>query len=152
MSYCRFGEADIYLYESIYGGFECCMCSLSEGDTWSTIMKTRMEVLFHVRQHRAIDDYVPDEVDFRLLQEIKAENPDKSMTDLSDLYEKSRLELLENLDLFDSSSDVSVITSYIINKAVKHLRDKAEESAKSSRDFGRGYMHAVRELESFLKP
>ena len=29
MSYCRFGEADIYLFLHVGGGIECCMCSLA---------------------------------------------------------------------------------------------------------------------------
>jgi len=30
MSYCRFSSGDVYLYPSIYGGIECCGCSLAE--------------------------------------------------------------------------------------------------------------------------
>lgn len=150
MSYCRFSEADVYLFESTNGGFECCLCSIASETLASTIMETRMEVLFHVRQHRAVNDYVPESVDFRLLQEIKAENPDKSMSDLSDLYQIVRTELLEDFDLFDSDTDISAINKFIIERAIKYLRAKAEESATSSRDFGRGYMHAIRELESYL--
>lgn len=29
MSYCRFGEGDVYLYASVLGGLECCACWLA---------------------------------------------------------------------------------------------------------------------------
>lgn len=30
MSYCRFSDGDVYMYPNIYGGIECCSCTLAE--------------------------------------------------------------------------------------------------------------------------
>ena len=69
MSYCRFIEAEIYLYPS-KEGICCCNCSL--GGHWNDkVFKTPQEALEHVKKHREAGDYVPKYVDERLLEEAK---------------------------------------------------------------------------------
>ena len=84
MSYCRFIEADAYIYDDVRYGLMCCVCSL---------MPTRMtdpspffpdsfeindnfiagynynKMLAHVAEHRANGDYIPEDVDERLIFE-----------------------------------------------------------------------------------
>lgn len=56
MSYCRFGEADVYVFLSIQGHLECCGCSL--GDGWEFF--TTDTLLEHLKQHREAGHIVPD--------------------------------------------------------------------------------------------
>jgi hypothetical protein len=67
MSYCRFGEADAYIYESFDNNWQCCGCSLS--DNWSHA--TREAMLAHIAEHRDAGDYIPERVDERLREEIE---------------------------------------------------------------------------------
>jgi len=101
MSYCRFSEADIYLYNDCGGYINCQCCHLApkvktiftvggkflgkkikpcnkchgegcdecmmRGDTH---LNTSTEALEHVKLHRVNGDYIPEDVDKRLLQEI----------------------------------------------------------------------------------
>jgi hypothetical protein len=70
MSYCRFVEADVYIFGTFKNKFECCACSLSEELFESFISDTEEEMLEHIKAHRKKGNYVPDYVDDRLLQEI----------------------------------------------------------------------------------
>lgn len=70
MSYCRFGEADVYIFEHVGGFFQCCACSLTEGDWESADFGTREEMLEHIAKHREAGDYVPEHVDAQLRREI----------------------------------------------------------------------------------
>ncbi len=47
MSYCRFGEADIYLFLNVGGGVECCMCSLATRQKFVVVegKPTRLKVV-----------------------------------------------------------------------------------------------------------
>lgn len=110
MSYCRFSESDIYLFESTNGGFECCACSLTTEVLESAIIETRIEAIFHVWAHRAAGDYVPEKVDFKLFEEIRDEDPDKSMSELLDMYQIVRNKLLKDFQLLPAAaeSDISV--------------------------------------------
>lgn len=86
MSYCRFGEADVYIYDDAYYGIICCACSLLDtGETkYSTVFKTEMPVIHnfvagydrqkmleHIAEHRYVHHYVPWDVDERLKEEIE---------------------------------------------------------------------------------
>jgi len=77
MSYCRFGEADAYIYYSAYDALVCMACSL---------MPTRDDELFpdtfiaetdyqkmldHISEHRNNGDYIPFSVDERLKREMQ---------------------------------------------------------------------------------
>lgn len=55
MSYCRFSDADIYVYPSM-GGFECCGCPV--GKFFST--KSAADMLRHMKAHRDAGLDVPD--------------------------------------------------------------------------------------------
>lgn len=71
MSYCRFGEADAYIYESVDGVFQCCGCSLSTAENasdWN--FPDRESMLEHIKLHRERGDYIPEHVDQRLKKEI----------------------------------------------------------------------------------
>ena len=67
MSYCRFGEADVYIISS-GADLNCILCSLCDGELFCTA--SRSEMLAHVGQHRVIGNHVPDSVDERLRREI----------------------------------------------------------------------------------
>lgn len=85
MSYCRFIEADAYIYDDVYYGLYCMACSLMP------LRKADMSIfgideeffinesfaagydydkmIAHVAEHRAKGDYIPEDVDERLIFE-----------------------------------------------------------------------------------
>jgi len=83
MSYCRFIEADAYIYDDVYYGLYCCACSLMPLRTeYSTFFKEDItmnesfvagydydKMLAHVAKHREAGDYIPEDVDERLIEE-----------------------------------------------------------------------------------
>ena len=83
MSYCRFIEADVYIYDDVYHGLYCCACSLSNVEMqYNDFFKMEMPVwdgfacgydydkmLAHVAEHRAAGHYIPEDVDERLIFE-----------------------------------------------------------------------------------
>jgi hypothetical protein len=88
MSYCRFGEADVYIFEHVGGFWQCCACSLSEpgsDEDWgaSADCATREEMLDHIAKHRVAGDYVPEHVDEQLRKEI-ADGRDVPFRDTED--------------------------------------------------------------------
>ena len=80
MSYCRFTEADAYIYDDSHYGLYCCACSLSKVEMiYNDFFKAEMpawegfvagydydKMLTHIAEHRAAGDYIPDDVDERL--------------------------------------------------------------------------------------
>ena len=80
MSYCRFTEADAYIYDDSHYGLYCCACSLSKVEMkYNELFKMEMPVydgfvagydydkmLAHIVEHRSAGDYIPDDVDERL--------------------------------------------------------------------------------------
>lgn len=58
MSYCRFGEADVYVFECCYGWLECCSCALGDNWRFDTVSAMREHLLEHQRKGH----YVPDSV------------------------------------------------------------------------------------------
>jgi hypothetical protein len=71
MSYCRFGEADAYIYEHVGGWIECCACSLASVDGLKSFKAETHEDMFrHVLHHRAAGDYIPQDVDDRLIRDM----------------------------------------------------------------------------------
>lgn len=80
MSYCRFIEADAYIYDDVYHGLYCCACSLSKVEMfYSSLFKMEMpswegfiagydydKMLAHIAEHRAAGHYIPLDVDERL--------------------------------------------------------------------------------------
>ena len=86
MSYCRFGEADVYIYDDVYHGIICCACSLlytgemeynelfkGEVPVISNFVAgyDRQKMLDHIEDHRAAGDHIPFDVDLRLRKEIE---------------------------------------------------------------------------------
>lgn len=71
MSYCRFGEADAYIFAHIAGGYECCACLLSEVDWGFVHVNTPEEMLNHIDKHRQEGHHIPLDVDERLRDEMK---------------------------------------------------------------------------------
>jgi hypothetical protein len=83
MSYCRFIEADAYIYDDVYHGLYCCACSLMPTQTkYNKFFKEDITInesfvagydydkmLSHVAKHRAVGDYIPEDVDERLIEE-----------------------------------------------------------------------------------
>lgn len=59
MSRCRFGEADIYLYDDVGGYINCCACSLTDAAFGSTHLHGVDEALAHIAAHRSAGDDVP---------------------------------------------------------------------------------------------
>lgn len=70
MSYCRFVEADAYIFEHVGGFWQCCACLLSEEDWGNVDCATRNEMLSHISLHRKAGHYIPEYVDERLKEEI----------------------------------------------------------------------------------
>lgn len=84
MSYCRFSEADVYVYTSDLG-IECCFCPLQQrewvdepshpifggyyrdvGEKIEDTFRTNAGMIEHLELHRAAGHYVPDDVFGRL--------------------------------------------------------------------------------------
>ena len=80
MSYCRFIEADAYIYDDVRYGLYCMSCSLMPLKTeYSTFFERDFTfhepfsagydydlMLEHVAAHRANGDHIPEDVDERL--------------------------------------------------------------------------------------
>jgi hypothetical protein len=83
MSYCRFIEADAYIYDDVNYGLYCCACSLMPIKTrYNNFFKREIQVngsfiagddydkmLAHVAEHRAAGDYIPEYVDEDLIKD-----------------------------------------------------------------------------------
>jgi hypothetical protein len=73
VSYCRFLEADAYIFEHVGGFWQCCDCALSTEEWGSADFNTREELLAHIDKHRQAGHYIPDNVDKRLHEEIRTQ-------------------------------------------------------------------------------
>ena len=83
MSYCRFIEADAYIYDDVYYGLYCCACSLSNVEIkYNSFFQMEIpaydgfacgydydKMLEHIAEHRAAGHYIPEDVDERLIFE-----------------------------------------------------------------------------------
>jgi hypothetical protein len=93
MSYCRFIEADAYIYDDVYHGLYCCACALmpvrkadmsiflGEEDDGEWLINEGFaagydynKMLAHVAEHRAAGHYIPEDVDERLIEERDCEH------------------------------------------------------------------------------
>ena len=76
MSYCRFYNADAYIYEHVRGFIECCACFITEPEEGEVLSfyraNTAREILAHIDEHIAVGDYIPQSA----IERIKADNPD----------------------------------------------------------------------------
>ena len=80
MSYCRFLEADIYLFWSSSGGIECCACLLGRRKKGALVpnsqfFETFKEALEHVADHRDVGHHVPLDVDARIIEDALEHGP-----------------------------------------------------------------------------
>jgi len=57
MSYARWLEGDLYLYQHVDGYFLCCRCKLEDG--WDWISEEPLDVLDHLKAHRDAGHTVP---------------------------------------------------------------------------------------------
>jgi hypothetical protein len=77
LSYCRFGEADAYIFDHAYEGLVCMGCTLmpyTDDDLMPCTFIAgydRQKMLDHIAEHRYIGDRIPFEVDERLREEMK---------------------------------------------------------------------------------
>lgn len=76
MSYCRFSDGDVYMFEHVSGGIECCGCLLQKGpeDLFGAILNfaTRSQALAHLEEHRRAGHDVPEYAIARLREELAA--------------------------------------------------------------------------------
>lgn len=91
MSYCRFLEADAYIYDDVSLGIICCSCLLlDEGEMeYSPLFKMDLpkmnhfvagydydKILDHIKDHRDNGHYIPLYVDERLKEEKECTHTD----------------------------------------------------------------------------
>lgn len=74
MSYCRFSDADVYVYLDVGGYLNCCACSLGkleDGDLFpeSFYATATDDMLAHLQLHRDAGHDVPDYAIERLREE-----------------------------------------------------------------------------------
>lgn len=74
MSYCRFIEADVYVFFSASGLLECCGCGLAvepDGEWWgsSFVAGDTETMIQHLERHREKGDFVPQEVFVEILND-----------------------------------------------------------------------------------
>lgn len=71
MSFSRFGESDVYVFEHVAGFIECCACIMADEDWVSVELSTPRAALKHLDEHEALGH------DVKLAREnIIAEYPD----------------------------------------------------------------------------
>jgi hypothetical protein len=108
MSYCRFGDADAYIYMT-YAGFDCCGCSMATriarevpytdmlGFTHEFEYEpvgpftTPRAMLDHIEQHRAQGDHIPDDVDLQIMSEYP--DSDASVVETDEEREQRLIDL-----------------------------------------------------------
>lgn len=69
MSYCRFSEADAYIYDDSYYGLLCAWCSMGIASENFVAGYNYDLMLDHIHRHREQGDYIPEHVDERLREE-----------------------------------------------------------------------------------
>lgn len=63
MSYCRFLEADVYVFMHVSGWLECCMCSLVEHQEEISFEAHDTDTMIaHLKKHVAVKHNVPQHV------------------------------------------------------------------------------------------
>jgi hypothetical protein len=151
MSYCRFGEADVYIYASVSGGIECSMCSISPEDQFSFNSPTEEGMLEHIAAHRAAGHFVPKDVDDQLLKEIAERDSGDTCEAFVPFSEREESVIFKNIGL-PIDDEIAPIPTYIttLSKAVQHLKERQQYIPETkSEDFRKGYVHALRELEFY---
>jgi hypothetical protein len=82
--YCKFGEADAYIYDDLLQGITCYMCSLQPTKEVLTGLFARgpyninndflalydyNKMIAHITEHRLSGGYIPKDVDRRLIED-----------------------------------------------------------------------------------
>jgi hypothetical protein len=62
MSYCRFLDADVYVFMNVSGWLECCACTLESGEWKSLSFYSTQEMIDHLKAHVEAGHNVPDHV------------------------------------------------------------------------------------------
>ena len=64
MSYCRFLEADVYVFMHVDGFLQCCACSITDDDDhWGSFNAfSTAEMINHLNKHKELGHDVPDRV------------------------------------------------------------------------------------------
>lgn len=70
MSYCRFSGGDVYMFDSVHGGIECCGCRLQGFDEPFPLFNSRLDAHNHLLEHREAGHSVPQYAFDRLVLEI----------------------------------------------------------------------------------
>lgn len=73
MAYCRFIEADAYIYDDTYLGIICCACSMGVDGNFIAGYDYDL-MLQHIAQHREQKDFIPLDVDEKLRFERDCEH------------------------------------------------------------------------------
>jgi len=84
MAYCRLSDSDAYIYDDSFYGIMCCMCSLQPArKVLNGIFANgpyrisenfvagydHDKMIAHIAEHREAGDYIPEDVDERLIKE-----------------------------------------------------------------------------------
>jgi hypothetical protein len=79
VSYCRFGEADVYVYLDCGGYLCCCGCILPDEVDRQWQHHSTADMVAHLRKHQQADHDVPESVIAEL--EARREENDKWIAD-----------------------------------------------------------------------
>jgi hypothetical protein len=111
MSYCRFGEGDVYVFMNVAGWLECCACSLAKTED-SVVFKAKstQQMVDHLEKHIDDGDRVPqgifydlwrdDEENFPKGQKIRQKERKEALNSLIQIGQKIRE---EDPELFDAN-------------------------------------------------
>jgi hypothetical protein len=71
MSYCRFGEADVYVFMHVNGRLCCCGCSYHQDDDEPFFYADSTDAMIeHLKRHRADGHDVPE----RVFEDLRADD------------------------------------------------------------------------------
>lgn len=115
MSYCRFGEADAYIFMT-FDGFDCCGCIMATRTArehpYTDILglthefeyepvgpfTTARAMLDHIAEHRAQGHHIPEDVDIRIMSEYP--DQDKSVVETDEEREERLLQSASNREKY----------------------------------------------------
>jgi hypothetical protein len=75
LSYCRFMEADVYVFMDVGGFLNCCACNITDDeDQWGSFHAfSTVEMIDHLNTHRMLGQHVPESV-FKNIEKDDQEN------------------------------------------------------------------------------
>jgi hypothetical protein len=62
VSYCRFVEADVYVFMHVGGHLECCACILHKEDWGSFQADSTQKMIDHLIEHKNAGHHIPEHV------------------------------------------------------------------------------------------